>query len=184
MLSTRDRKGLESKVISLLRKKLKSSPLARRLCDKYNEELDFIDTIPIEFQPLDVSAKTVNGRILLNSKLLEGEFRDNMRYMIHEFVHCLQQENGDVGSDDGGDYLDDPHEMEAFWFQIEGMGGMYSPEEVQEYLEGLLDHHGLEGKERDEKKEELTSEEEPEKPGEEEEEEEKEEEKEEEEEEK
>jgi len=152
MLSKRDQEGLEKKVVSLLRKKLKGSPLARRLCDKYDEELEFIDTIPIEFQPLDVSAKTVNGRILLNSKLLEGEFRDNMRYMIHEFVHCLQQENGDVGSDNGeGDYLDDPHEMEAFWFQIEGMEDMYSPEEVQEYIGGLMDHHDLTGKERKEK---------------------------------
>lgn len=165
MLSKRDQEGLEKKVISLLRKKLKNSPLARRLCDKYDEDLEFIDTIPVEFQPLDVSAKTVNGRILLNSKLLEGDFRDNMRYMIHEFVHCLQQENGDVSSENDGDYLDDPHEVEAFWYQLEGMDDMYSDREITEYLDGLADHHDLTGKERKKKIKELTSKKEPEKPG-------------------
>ena len=165
MLSKRDSEGLQKKLISMLRKKLKNSPLARRLCEKYDEDEQFVDTIPIEFQPLDVSAKTVNGQILLNSKLLEGDFRDNMRYIIHEFVHCLQQENGDVGSNSDGDYLDDPHEVEAFWYQIEGMDDMYSDKEIQEYIDGLMDHHDLTGKERKEKIEELTSKKEPEKPG-------------------
>ena len=165
MLSNRDSEGIQKKLVSLLRKKLKNSPLARRLCEKYDEGEDFIDTIPVEFQPLDVSAKTVNGKILLNSKLLEGDFRDNMRYIIHEFVHCLQQENGDVGDGSDGDYLDDPHEVEAFWYQIEGMEDMYSPEEIQEYVDGLMKHHDITGKERKEKIKELTSEKEPEKPG-------------------
>jgi hypothetical protein len=154
----------KEKIISLLRKTLKNSPIARHLCEKYDEDENFIDTIPIDFAPLDVSAKTVNGRILLNSGLLEGEFRDNMRYLIHEFVHCLQQENGDVGKGADGDYLDDPYEIEAFWYQLEGMEDMYDPKEIQEYIEGLLDHHGLKGKDRKEKEKELTDEKEPEKP--------------------
>lgn len=151
-------------MIRLLRQKLKDSPLAERLCDKYSEDEDFIDHVSIEFAPLDVSAKTVEGRIILNSDLLRGEFRDNMRYIIHEFVHCLQQENGDVGKNADGDYLDDPYEVEAFWYQLEGMEDMYDEEEIQDYLEGLMDHHGLKGKKRQDKVEELTDEEEPEKP--------------------
>lgn len=165
LLSKRaEEEGRKEKIIALLRKTLKNSPIARHLCEKYDEDEGFIDKIPIDFAPLDVSAKTVNGRILLNSGLLEGEFRDNMRYMIHEFVHCLQQENGDVGSGKDGDYLDDPYEIEAFWYQLESMEDMYRPGEIQEYIEGLLDHHGLKGKKREEKKKELTEEEEPEKP--------------------
>jgi hypothetical protein len=87
-----------------------------------------------------------------------------MRYLIHEFVHCLQQENGDVGKGADGDYLDDPYEIEAFWYQLEAMEDMYDPKEIQEYIEGLLDHHGLKGKDRKEKEKELTDEKEPEKP--------------------
>jgi hypothetical protein len=32
------------------------------------------------------------------------------------------------------------------------------PEKIQEYIEELLDHHNIEGKEREEKKEELMNE--------------------------
>jgi hypothetical protein len=163
-LSIRSEDEREKRIVPLLRQRLKNSRLGRRICDKYGEDEDFIDTIPISFEPLDVSAKTVNGRIILNRRLLEGEFRDCLRYVLHEAVHALQQENGDVGSGDKGDYLDDPHEIEAFWYQLEGMDDMYSPKEVQEYLEGLMDHHGLEGRERKEKMKELTSDKEPKKP--------------------
>lgn len=144
------------KLIAALRKELKGSPIARRLCDKYDESPDFIDRIPIQFAPLDVSAKTVEGKVLLNSKLLEGDFRDDMRYLVHEFTHCLQQEHGKV--DDSAkdkDYLDDPNEEEAFKAQIDFMETTYSPKEIQEYLDGLVRHHGLEGEEKEKKIEEL-----------------------------
>jgi hypothetical protein len=143
-----DRKKLEEKVISLLRKKLRNHPIARRLCDKYGEKPDFIDSIPIRFEPLDVSAKTVNGEIILNSKLLDGEYRDNMRYLIHEFVHCLQQENGMVDGGKEGDYLDDPNEIEAFKAQIDFMEDCYDEKEIQQYLDQLMDHHDVKGRER------------------------------------
>jgi len=136
-------------LIAELRKKLKRSPVAHRLCDKYDEDVDFIDEISILFEPLDVSAKTVNGEIILNSKLLEGDFRDNMRYLIHEFVHCLQQEHGKVDeSTKDEDYLDDPNEQEAFKAQVDEMETTYDPEEIQIYLDGLMKHHDVRGKER------------------------------------
>lgn len=136
-------------MIGLLRKKLRKHPIARRLCDKYDEKPNFIDSIPIKFEPLDVSAKTVNGEIILNSKLLDGEYRDNMRYLIHEFVHCLQQDNGKVDGDKGdGDYLDDPNEIEAFQAQIDFMEDCYDEKEIQQYLDQLMDHHDIKGKER------------------------------------
>jgi hypothetical protein len=163
MLSQRDKKGHEERIIKVLRKVLKKMPIAKRICDKYNEDDDFMDKIPISFKPLDVSAKTVNGHIILNSKLLEGEFRDNIRYLIHELTHCLQQEHGLVSDNDEGDYLDDPNEVEAFWNQINSMKNMYDPEEIQEYIDGLMDHHDIKGEDREEKVEELTSKKEPEK---------------------
>lgn len=146
-----NRKKLEEKVIKLLRKKLRSHPIAHRLCDKYGEKPDFIDSIPIRFEPLDVSAKTVNGEIILNSKLFDGEYRDNMRYLIHEFVHCLQQDNGKVDGKKGGDYLDDPNEIEAFKAQIDFMEDCYDEKEIQQYLDQLMDHHDIKGRERQRK---------------------------------
>lgn len=153
-----DKKKLEEKLIALLRKLLKKHPIALKHCEEYNEDPGFIDNIPISFQPLDVSAKTVNGEIFLNSHLLDGELRDNMRYLIHEFVHCLQQENGKVdGKSKDADYLDDPNEMEAFQAQIDYMQDAYDDEEVQNYIEQLLNHHDIKGKERKRKIRELLS---------------------------
>jgi hypothetical protein len=146
----------KEKLITELRKRLKKNPVAHRLCDKYDEDPEFIDDIPIRFEPLDVSAKTVNGEIILNSKLLEGDFRDNMRYLIHEFVHCLQQDHGKVDeSTKDEDYLDDPNEKEAFKAQVDFMETAYDPEEIQVYLDGLMKHHDVRGKERLQKIKEL-----------------------------
>jgi len=147
----------QEKLIEELRKSLKGTPVAHRLCDKYGEDPDFVDDIPIRFEPLDVSAKTVNGEILLNSKLLEGEFRDDMRYLVHEFTHCLQQEHGKVDeSTKDEDYLDDPNEKEAFKAQVDFMETAYTPAEIQTYLDGLMKHHDVRGKERLKKIKELA----------------------------
>jgi len=156
-MSEKTKGKLENRIVRILRKTLKKHPIAHRLCEKYEEDIGLIDDIPIRFEPIDVSAKTVNGEIILNSKLLEGEFRDNMRYLVHEFVHALQQENGLVEEKpESGEYLDDPNEIEAFQAQLDFMDGCYSEEEVQEYLEQLLDHHNIKGKERKRKIQELA----------------------------
>lgn len=136
-------------LIAKLRSRLKKTKVARRLCDKYGEDLGFIDNVPIRFEPLDVSAKTVDGEILLNEKLLKGEFRDSLRYFAHELTHCLQQKHGKVDEQTKDeDYLDDPNETEAFKVQIDFMETAYSPEEIQTYLDGLMKHHDVRGKER------------------------------------
>lgn len=136
-------------LIASLRNRLKKTKVARRLCGKYGEDPDFIDRVPIRFEPLDVSAKTVDGEILLNERLLDGEARDCLRYLVHELVHCLQQKHGKVDdSPKDGDYLDDPNEQEAFRAQYDYMETVYDPEYNQEYLENLMDHHDVRGKER------------------------------------
>ncbi len=148
-------KELENKIIKLLRKELKKQPMAKHLCKKYDEDISFIDSVVIKFEPMDVSAKTINGEIILNSHLLEGKFRDNMRYLIHEFTHTLQQENGMVEPYGNEDYLDDPNEIEAFRTQLDYMEETYNEKEIQEYLEQLLDHHDIHGKKRIQKIKEL-----------------------------
>ncbi len=144
------------KLLDELRKRMKKTKTAQRLCTKYGEKIGFIDQVPIRFEPLDVSAKTVDGEIILNERLLGGEVRDILRYFTHELVHCLQQKHGKVdGETKDGDYLDDPNEVEAFKAQVDDMETRYSPAEIQEYLDGLVNHHGLEGEEKDRKIKEL-----------------------------
>lgn len=127
-------------------------------CEEYGENLNFANKINIYFDPnLDVSAKTVNGEIFLNDKLYDKPWDVQMRYVIHEMTHCLQQKNGKVnGKVDKDRYLDDENEQEAFSAQISYMCEHDSAEEVQEYIENLLTHHDIKGKERKEKAKKLT----------------------------
>jgi hypothetical protein len=53
------------------------------------------------------------------------------------------------------DYLDDPNEKEAFKAQVDFMETAYDPEEIQVYLDGLMKHHDVRGKERLQKIKEL-----------------------------
>jgi hypothetical protein len=130
-------------------------------CKEYGVGPDFIDDVPISFDDeLDVSAKTVNGEVFLNGALFDAnDWVDQMRYIQHEGTHILQQATGKVNEKTNKeDYLDDPNEIEAFQAQIAYMADHESPEELQKYLEQLLDHHNIQGKERKEKIKELTEE--------------------------
>jgi hypothetical protein len=148
------------KIVEKLKADLKDEKEYLEKCKKYNEDpKTFIDSFEITFEPLDVSAKTINGHIKLNEKLLDSPWKDKMRYVVHEVIHVMQQEAGKVdGKTDKEDYLDDPNEQEAFKAQISYMEKKEPPEKIQEYIEELLDHHNIEGKEREEKKEELMNE--------------------------
>jgi len=148
----------QEKLIAELRRKLKGNQIARRLCGRYHENPEkLIDETPIRFEPLDVSAKTVDGEIILNDKLLGGKTRDMMRYLVHELTHVNQQKHNKVKElSNSEDYLEDDNEEEAFKTQVDYMEEVYSPEEIQTYLEGLVRHHGLTGKERIRKIKELA----------------------------
>ncbi len=114
--------------------------------------------MPIEFCKLKASAKTKNGKVYLNEKLLEdGNFQDDIHYIVHESQHWLQQTAGKEKYHDNGDteYLDLPAEIEAFTVQIAFMKDFYSGDFAKEYLEDLLDFHELKGTERNRKREQL-----------------------------
>jgi hypothetical protein len=115
---------------------------------EYKKGIGFIDDVNISYDDLDVSAKTVNGDIFLNNKLFEsGDMCDNVRYVVHELTHCLQQDAGFVeGPTSKENYLKDPKEIEAF--QTQSLVMDQHGQDAQEYLEHLVDYHGLEGKER------------------------------------
>ena len=148
------RKEKQEKFIKEVKKLLKKEPVYLDICKEYDADVDFIDDVAISYDDdLDVSAKTVNEEIFLNGKLLKGgDMCDNVRYIIHELTHTQQQANNLVKKSPAKDeYLDDKNEQEAFQNQIKYMGDHMPEEEVQEYLEHLLDYHGIEGIERREK---------------------------------
>ncbi|HEA46218.1 MAG TPA: hypothetical protein ENH99_00355 [Candidatus Pacearchaeota archaeon] len=126
---------------------------------EYDISLDDIDTVYIDFVSLPVSAKTKDKKIYLNEKFLEKKepIEFSIPYVIHELMHYLQQKTGKVDrqEQEGEDYLDKDTEEEAFSAQVDFKQREESPAEALRYVEQLLDHHDIDGKERKEKKEEL-----------------------------
>lgn len=148
----------QRKILQKAKREIKSEPAYLKICKEYDVESDAVDGVRVSFEPLDVSAKTVNGEIFLNDRLFDADDMDDIkRYLTHELVHVLQQASGMVdGPVDKDDYLDDKNEQEAFQVQLEFMDDHYTQEEMQNYLEQLLDHHEIKGKERKQKIRELT----------------------------
>lgn len=129
--------------------------------EEYSIPLDHINDVPIEYADLEVSAKTKDGHIYLNEKLLEKDdpLEASVHYIIHELVHVLQQRSDQGGVENkNDDYLDKDTEIESFQTQIDFKEREEGKGSGEEYADGLLDHHGLSGKERKDKKKELMSE--------------------------
>ena len=150
-------------VIKKMKEVAKNDPAIIAKFKKYDVPIDEIDDIHIEFCDLDVSAKTKDKKIYLNSKMLDGEMnsdiKDPTHYLIHELVHYLQQKTGkNTGKDHNTkDYLDKPSEEEAFETQVDYQQREESPEKANQYVNKLLDFHDIKGKEREDKKEELLN---------------------------
>ena len=140
------------KVINRMKTYLKTNKIFKDMCEEYELEPDVIDLIPMKFGDLEVSARTANGIITLNNKLLqEGNIFHDIHYLLHEMRHVLDQCYGDhatPGADDG-DYLHNPAESKAFKDQIQFLDDQYGLEEAERYVNHLLDHHDKSGKERE-----------------------------------
>jgi hypothetical protein len=145
-------------VVNLLRE----HPHVKALFARFEVPLDSIHDIPIEFDAIDTSAKAKKGKIILNKKLAEdGDFIEDLHYIIHELTHVLQQQTGavyDHGDLNDYDYLDNPLEIDAFKEQIAFIAQYKGPEEAHKYLEHLLDFHDFEGASREHKKRQLRGE--------------------------
>ena len=113
--------------------------------------------VPISFDKLDVSAKTIDGSIFLNEKLAKKDFDILMRYVIHELVHAIQHsdEKNKNKEDKAEDYLDRQSEIDAFVEQIKFDKKNRGKDAAEEYVEELLDHHNIKGDRREKKREEL-----------------------------
>lgn len=148
-------------LINRAKKYLKNDPVMKKAFKDHGVDIDFIDLIPVKFGDIDVSATTSHGVVTLNYKLLvDGDFFKDYGYLIHEFVHVLQQCFGDKptqGADDG-DYLENPAEQEGFQYQIKYIDKKFGPNKAEDYVEQLLDHHEVNNSnERKDKKEDLMS---------------------------
>lgn len=144
--------------IRKLKEIVKNENIFIEKCKEYGKDPSFIDDVPISFdENLDVSAKTINGDVFLNSRLLNDDTEKQVRYVIHELIHVMQQEAGKVsGKVDKEDYLDDENELEAFETQLGYMCENETADDVIKYIEQLLNHHNIAGKERREKAKKLV----------------------------
>lgn len=134
---------------------LKNDEVMKKVCEEYGQPVEMIDYIPTFFKDLDVSAKTDHGIVYLNYKLLEdGDFFKDYSYLVHEYSHFFQQcfRTKPTQSADVGSYLDNPFEQEGFKNQVEYIANEFGEDEAENYVDDLLDHHEIEGKEKDEKK--------------------------------
>lgn len=147
-------------IISEIRSHLLNDEMISEILDEYNLDRDFILGVPISFEDLDVSAKTVNAEIKLSNKLLKKSFDIILRYAVHEFVHAAQHATGkkELKTDKAEDYLDKETEIEAFQYQIKFDADNRGEEEAEEYVDELLEYHDIGDGERKEKKKELMEE--------------------------
>lgn len=126
------------------------------LFKKYKKDINLIDDISISFDNnLEGSAKTINGRVYLNSKLAEKSFMILMRYVVHELVHVFQHMKG-IKSDKKNNYLDIKEEEEAFAEQIKFDAKKRGVEKAEKYTEDLLEYHKYPKKKRESKFKKLT----------------------------
>ncbi len=153
-----DQRTLRSK-IEEIRSKVKTHPTIIDVFRKYEIPIDEIDLIPMAFAKMPVSARTEHGCIYFSTKLLEDGFDNDDHYAVHEISHFAQQSTGNspTQSSDVGSYLDNEAEVEAFQHQVEYMADERGEEEAEEYVNDVLDHHDITGKERSKRFNELTS---------------------------
>lgn len=149
--------AIKSEIIRTIVDFLKDSKTVNAMFKKYNTPIDDIDNVEILFSNIPVSAKTKDKVIYINEAFLEdGAFAEELHYFVHELTHWLQQHCGDpfdlIGRS-GEFYLDMLTEIEAFCFQVKFIREFYGDEKAEEYVNNLLDFHGLKGKEREKRKE-------------------------------
>ncbi len=148
-------------LLSKIRASLLNDSIAKDICKENDVNETFLLGVPIAFDNLDVAAKTIDSEIILNTKLINKPFNTMMRYVIHELVHAIQhcKSNGKSSQKDKSeDYLDKETEVEAFQQQVRYESKVNGEESAEEYVDGLLEYHGIDGKKGDKKKKELMEE--------------------------
>lgn len=159
-ISLKDIKQISpQKLLNLINKAkehVKKDGVMQEAFKEYGIDIEEIDFIPTFFKTLDVSAKTDHAVVWLNySLLLDGFDLMDYSYLIHEYLHWLQQTSGTepTKSSDDGEYLQNPFEQEGFQNQIEYIANQFGEDEAENYVDDLLDHHDIDDEdEKDELK--------------------------------
>jgi hypothetical protein len=151
----------EIAVLSKIRKALLNDKVARKICKEKGMGEWFLTGVPIKFDKIKQSAKTVDSYIILNKSLMKKPFDIMMRYVIHELTHSIQHVQNFRKKDkkkDKKDYLDKDTEVEAFKYQVEFDAENRGQEKAEKYVDDLLDYHKIKGKDRTDKRDELLDE--------------------------
>lgn len=162
-LSQRDNRESEQKAnsdIEHIKAALKKEPIVKKQFEKYKRDINEIDNVSIQFdEGLDVSAKTVNGKIYLNAEMLKDKWEDYFHYAVHEITHYLQHTSGKCdGHNEDQNYLDNKSEVEAFKNQLKYREKTEDKSTVNKYVKDLLDKHDIPKDERSAKKKQLLGE--------------------------
>lgn len=148
-----------TKLITKLKNFLKADETYLELCKEYEQEPEIIDGIAVVFtDDIDVTAKTINAKVFLNSSLLDDGFKIIARYLLHELTHCFQhmEKEGKKKKKKEEIYLDRPEELEAFQYQIKFDVEHRKDNDVNKYVNNLLSYHKIPKEERKKKKKQLT----------------------------
>lgn len=147
-----------TKIVSDLKNYLKSNNIFLELCKEYGQDVTILDGIPVVFtSEIDVTAKTINAKVFLNTSLVDEKFEIMARYLIHELAHCFQhmENEGKKQKKKQKDYLNRPEELEAFQYQIKFDASERSHEKANDYVNDLLSYHDIPKRRRNTKKKEL-----------------------------
>jgi hypothetical protein len=155
------KKPLEKKaeLVAKVKKYIMADEVYRELCQEYNRSPSILDGIPVVFtDDIDVTAKTINAKVFLNSSLMDEGIHIIARYLLHELTHCFQhmEKEGKKRKEKDKVYLNRPEELEAFQYQIKFDSKKRPDHKVNDYVNNLISYHKIPKEERKKKKEELT----------------------------
>lgn len=154
------KKPLEKKteLIAKVKEYILADEVYRELCQEYDREPNILDGIPVIFtDDIDVTAKTINAKVFLNSALMDEGIHIIARYLLHELTHCFQhmEKEGKKRKEKDKIYLNRPEELEAFQYQIKFDAKKRPDSQVNDYVNNLISYHKIPKEKRKEKKEEL-----------------------------
>ena len=145
-------------MVAKIKDYLRADETYKDLCNEYQLDPDILDGIPVVFtDEIDVTAKTINAKVFLNTSLLDEKIEIIGRYLLHELTHCFQhmEKEGKKTKKKNKVYLNRPEELEAFQYQIKFDAKKRSDDEVNKYINDLLSYHNIPKENRKNKKEEL-----------------------------
>lgn len=138
------------------KKHLKNDETYIDICKEYDVDKNFIDFVPVCFKNIDVSAQTNHGIIFINNLLKDNSLDEICGYLLHEFIHFLQQLNEPTIIQEDENYLDNKFELESFQNQVKYINDNEGEDKADEYVEDLVDYHDIPKKQVEKKKKELS----------------------------